>query len=78
MDLTSPPPQDSPAFAVWLSKLRLLVNDQVALVGTTAQRPTTGNYARRPYMDTTLAAAGKMIWRNATNTGWVDATGAAV
>jgi hypothetical protein len=46
-------------------------------VGTTAQRPTTGLYPGLRYMDTTLAAAGKPIYRNATNTGWVDATGTA-
>lgn len=87
MDLIPPPlqspiagpegklPSAFPAWAAWFQKLQMLVNDQVALVGTTAQRPTTGNYARRPYMDTTLVPAGKMIWRNASNTGWVDATG---
>jgi hypothetical protein len=45
------------------------------LVGTTAQRPTTNNYPGRQYFDTTI---NKPIWRNASNTGWVDATGASV
>lgn len=41
--------------------------------GTTADRPTRGLWAGRPYFDTTL---GKPIWYSGT--GWVDATGAAV
>ena len=50
---------------------------ETGVVGTTAARPTTGLYAGLRYLDTTLAAGGKPIWRNATNTGWVDATGTA-
>jgi hypothetical protein len=43
--------------------------------GTTVQRPTTGIDAGFTYFDTTL---NKPIWRNASNDGWVDATGATV
>lgn len=43
--------------------------------GTTATRPTANLQAGQFYMDTTL---NKPIWRNSTNTGWVDATGATV
>ena len=39
--------------------------------GTTAQRPTA-TYAGLPYFDGTL---GLPIWRNAANTGWIDASG---
>jgi hypothetical protein len=46
------------------------------ITGTTAQRPTRGLYPGLLYLDTTLAAAGKPIWRNAANTGWVDSAGA--
>ncbi len=43
-----------------------------------AVRPTV-TYPGQPYFDTTLAAGvGKPIWRNAANTGWIDATGASV
>lgn len=38
--------------------------------GTTAQRPTVGLWAGRPYFDTTL---GYPIWYDGTQ--WVDATG---
>jgi len=44
-------------------------------VGTTANRPTVGLYAGQYYFDSTL---GKPVWRNAANTGWVDATGTGV
>lgn len=44
------------------------------LSGTTAQRPTTGTSPGDTYFDTTL---NKPVWRNAGNTGWVDATGSA-
>jgi hypothetical protein len=43
-------------------------------VGTTTARPLAGLYPAYFYFDSTL---GKPIWRNATNTGWVDATGTA-
>lgn len=43
--------------------------------GTTAARPTTNLHTGQTYFDTTL---NKPIWRNAANTGWVDATGAGV
>lgn len=45
--------------------------------GTTAQRPTLdANSAGDPYLDTTLAAAGRLIiW---TGTAWVDSTGTVV
>lgn len=42
---------------------------------TTVNRPTTGIVAGMPWFDTTL---GKPIWRNATNTGWVDSAGTGV
>lgn len=42
---------------------------------TTGGRPTTGLTPCMPAFDTTL---GKPIWRNATNTGWIDATGTVV
>lgn len=41
----------------------------------TGSRPTTNLFPGLPLFDSTL---GKPIWRNAANTGWVDATGAAV
>jgi len=44
------------------------------LQGTTANRPTTQLFTGMMYFDTTL---NKPIWRNAANTGWVDATGTA-
>jgi hypothetical protein len=44
-------------------------------VSTTAARPTVALYAGQYYFDSTL---GKPVWRNAANTGWVDATGAGV
>jgi hypothetical protein len=43
--------------------------------GTTANRPTTQLFVGRQYFDTDL---NKPIWRNAANSGWVDATGATV
>jgi hypothetical protein len=46
--------------------------------GSTASRPTVGTYPGMLYLDTTLAAAGEPIWRNATNTGWVNSSGTAV
>jgi hypothetical protein len=61
-------------FASWLQQAyRILFNAQ--LVDTTANRPTAGLYAGQQYFDSTL---GKPIWRNAANSGWVDATGGAV
>ena len=42
--------------------------------GTTANRPTDHLVPGVAYFDSTL---GKPIWRNAANTGWVDATGTA-
>lgn len=57
--------------------------DGVAKSGTPAKRGTTASRPAfastdimAPYMDTTLAAAGKPIWW--TGTAWVDATGVAV
>ncbi len=43
--------------------------------GPTTSRPSTTAVAGMQYFDTTL---NKPIWRNATNSGWVDATGASV
>ena len=43
--------------------------------GTTANRPTTQLFVGRQYFDTDL---NKPIWRNAANSGWVDAVGATV
>lgn len=43
--------------------------------GTTAERPSAAAVPGMHYFDTTL---NKPIWRNAANTGWVDATGTAV
>lgn len=43
--------------------------------GTTLERPNSAAVAGMQYFDTTL---NKPIWRNATNSGWVDATGTAV
>lgn len=47
-------------------------------VGTTSERPNTFAQPGLMYLDTTLAANGKPIFRNALNTGWVDSTGASV
>ena len=44
-------------------------------IGTTANRPTINTSPGQFFYDATL---GKPIWRNAANTGWTDATGAAV
>ena len=43
--------------------------------GTTAQRPTSGLWAGRPYFDTSLGAHGKPVWVNKTVDGWVLADG---
>jgi hypothetical protein len=43
--------------------------------GATAGRPATGLSPGLTYFDTSL---NKPIWRNTANSGWVDATGAAV
>ncbi len=51
------------------------VGPQTVAVGTTALRPNAFSNSGDQYFDTTL---NKPIWRNATNTGWVDATGTAV
>lgn len=45
------------------------------LSGPTTARPSSTAIAGMQYFDTTL---NKPIWRNAANTGWVDATGATV
>lgn len=45
------------------------------LSGTTASRPNSAAVAGMQYFDTTL---NKPIWRNAANSGWVDATGTSV
>lgn len=47
-------------------------------VGTTSERPNTFAQPGLMYLDTTLAANGKPIFRNALNTGWVDSSGASV
>lgn len=44
-------------------------------VSTTAARPSVGLYSGQFHFDSTL---GKPVWRNAANSGWVDATGAGV
>lgn len=43
--------------------------------GPTATRPATNTMVGQEFFDTTL---NKPVWRNKTNTGWVDATGATV
>ena len=44
-----------------------------------ATRPTAGLYAGMPYFDTTLnSGTGLPIWRNASNSGWINASGATV
>lgn len=45
--------------------------------GTTAQRPTTGLWAGRPYFDISLGANGKPIWVRKDLGGWVLADGTA-
>jgi hypothetical protein len=47
---------------------------EVHPVVTTAGRPTLNLLPGMTIFDSTL---GKPIWRNAANTGWVDATGTA-
>jgi hypothetical protein len=44
-------------------------------VDATTGRPTANLVAGMMFFDSTL---GKPIWRNAANSGWVDATGASV
>lgn len=51
------------------------VGAQTPAIGTTALRPTSFASPGDQYFDTTL---NKPIWKNAANTGWVDATGTAV
>ena len=46
----------------------------VDTAAASASRPTTGLYSGLMFFDTTL---NKPVWRNATNSGWVDATGTA-
>lgn len=46
-----------------------------SLSGPTTARPSSAAIVGMQYFDTTL---NKPIWRNATNSGWVDATGATV
>lgn len=46
----------------------------MAIVITTAKRPTVNLLPGMMLFDSTL---GKPIWRNAANSGWVDATGTA-
>ena len=61
-------------FASWLQQAyKILFSLQH--VDTTGNRPTTGLYPAMFYFDSTL---GKPIWRNAANSGWVDATGTPV
>jgi len=42
--------------------------------GATGSRPTAQLYPGQFYFDTSL---NKPVWRNAANSGWVDATGTA-
>ncbi len=49
----------------------------LTMSGTTAQRPTTLLWAGRMYFDISLGSAGKPVWRNKANTGWVLADGTA-
>jgi len=77
-DSTGKLPSAFPAWATFFQKLHMLVNASCQS-GATANRPTQGLYAGRPYFDTSLAAGeGKPIWRNADNDAWVDATGTPV
>jgi hypothetical protein len=69
--------QVSQGWAQFFSNAYNILN-AVTMSGTTANRPTKFLFAGRPYFDTSLAANGKPIWRNKGNTGWIDATGAAV
>lgn len=92
MALINPPPTDSVDHGVTdftgLVRVRdgwrnffnatFTVCSALTMSGTTANRPTVLLWAGRPYFDISLAANGKPIWRNKGNTGWVDATGAAV
>lgn len=50
------------------------VNENIAISGTTADRPTTQLSPGQMYFDTTL---NRPIWRNAANNGWVKADGTA-
>jgi hypothetical protein len=69
-----------PAFTVAVggTLLNLRVDSSLNLaysVTTTAARPTTNLVAGLPSFDSTL---GIPIWRNATNTGWVNSAGGSV
>lgn len=74
----TPPPASlgkTPEEAAWLAQLARIVGAGVSS-GTTAQRPTNLLWAGRPYYDTDLVGgAGKWIYRNADNTGWVETIG---
>jgi hypothetical protein len=62
--------------SVWPLSILLAAGFTIAIgVNTTANRPTGGLSPGLPFFDSTL---GIPIWRNATNTGWVNASGATV
>lgn len=44
-------------------------------VGATSARPTVATYPGQKYFDTTL---GYPVWRNAANSGWINASGTSV
>jgi hypothetical protein len=87
MRVTQPPPNASrsPQETAWLEHLARIVN-ALSSSGKTAERPTPTTadrpgfflYPGRPCFDTSLGTHEKPIWRNADNSGWVDATGSAV
>lgn len=75
--LTPPPASlgQTPEEKAWLAQLARIVGASVSS-GTTAERPTAFLFEGRPYFDTDLVAgAGKPIYRNADNTGWVETIG---
>lgn len=70
-------PSDPFGWVAWFHKIQILLSATVQS-GTTAERPTTGLYVGRIFFDESLGTAGKPIFRDKNNTGWVDAAGSAV
>lgn len=65
----------TPNWVQWFTKIALLVGC-ISDSGTTAQRPTSGLFVGRRYIDLTL---GKPIWlKTVSPVVWIDATGASV
>ena len=67
----------SEGWRAWFNAVYNITN-ALTMSGTTAQRPSSFLFAGRIYFDTSLGAQGRPIWRNKSNTGWVDSAGGAI